>query len=301
MSHSKSEPTSDTNAKAPSSSPSPEIVIKPSTSWFNLDLRGVWEYRDMLRFLIIRDFISKYKQTILGPLWFIIQPLFLTLIFTIIFGKIAKIPTDGLPPFLFYLCGQLGWTYFQASFTAAAGNLVVNAGLFRKVYFPRVIVPLSTVFSNLIAFAIQFVTFIVFWLYFKFATESASSFSLQGTVVLFPLLLLQTMAMALGAGLWMSALSAKYRDLHHMTGFIAQALLYVTPIIYPMSQVPERFLTLANLNPLAAVVESYRHIFLGSPAVATSSLVQSSVLTLLLLASGVVFYNRIQRTFVDYS
>ena len=281
--------------------PTTEIVIKPSTSWFSIDWQGMWEYRDMLRFLIVRDFISKYKQTILGPLWFIIQPLFMTVIFTVIFGRVAGISTDGLPPFLFYLCGQLGWTYFQASFTATAGNLVVNAALFRKVYFPRIIVPLSTVFSNLIAFSIQFVTFSVFWLYFKFGTNLGDSFSLQGSVALFPLLLLQTMAIALGAGLWMSALSAKYRDLHHMTGFIAQALLYLTPIIYPMSQVPARYHTLVNLNPLASVVESYRHIFLGSPAVATSSLFQSALITLFILFSGLVFYNRIQRNFVDYS
>lgn len=255
----------------------------------------------MLRFLVVRDFIAKYKQTLLGPLWFIIQPLLMTVVFTVIFGRVAGIPTDGLPPFLFYLCGQLGWTYFQSCFTATAGNLVVNAALFRKVYFPRIIVPLSTVISNLIAFAIQFVTFTGFWLYFKFGTNVADQFHLQSSAVFFPLLVLQTGLIALGTGLWMSALSAKYRDLHHLTGFIAQALLYITPIIFPISQIPERFRPLVNLNPLAAVVESYRHVFLGSPGVPISSLIQSAVITVLLLASGLVVYNKIQRNFVDYS
>lgn len=291
----------DENSPANHATAASEVVIRPSKSWFSIDLRGLWEYRDMLRFLIIRDFISKYKQTILGPLWFILQPLFMTVVFTVIFGRVAGIPTDDLPPFLFYLCGLLCWTYFQSSFTATAGNLVVNAALFRKVYFPRIIVPLSTVFSNLIAFGIQLLTFAAFWVYFKFGTEAADLFHLQPAVALFPLLVLQTALIALGIGLWMSALSAKYRDLHHLTAFIAQALLYLTPIIYPISQIPERFHPLVNLNPLAAVAESYRHVFLGSPAVDVFSLAQSVGITLVLLVSGLVVYNRIQRNFVDYS
>lgn len=278
-----------------------EVIIRPSKSWFTIDWHGLWEYRDMLRFLVIRDFIAKYKQTILGPLWFIIQPLFMTLVFTIIFGQVAGISTDGLPPFLFYLCGQLGWTYFQATFTATAGNLVVNAALFRKVYFPRIIVPLSTVLSNLIAFAIQFLTFTACWIYLKYATNQGEDFHLHLTALLFPLLVLQTGLIALATGLWMSALSAKYRDLHHMTGFIAQSLLYLTPIIYPTSQIPERFRFFVNLNPLAAVVEGYRFMFLGRSSLQIDNVIQSIVITLLLLASGVVVYNRIQRTFVDYS
>lgn len=278
-----------------------EVVIRPSKSWFVTDWRGIWEYRDMLRFLVMRDFISRYKQTLLGPLWYIIQPLFMTVVFTVIFGRLAGIPTDGLPPFLFYLCGQLGWMYFQTCFTATAGNLITNAALFRKVYFPRVIVPLSVILSNLIAFGIQLVTFLLFWAYFKFLTPAGANFSMQGSIIFFPLLVLQTGAISLGAGLWMSALSAKYRDLHHMTQFISQGLLYLSPIIYPISQVPENFRWLVNLNPLAAVIESYRYVFLGSSAVDLTSIIQSIIITAILLVSGLVFYNRIQRNFVDYS
>lgn len=278
-----------------------EIVIKPTNSWLSIDWRGIWDYRDMLRFLVIRDFISRFKQTLLGPLWYIIQPLFMTVVFTVIFSNIAGIPTDGLPPFLFYLCGQLGWMYFQSCFSATAGNLITNADLFRKVYFPRVIVPLSVIISNLIAFGIQLLTFLLFWCYFKFFTDTGQHFSLQSAVLLFPLLVIQTGAISLGAGLWMSALSAKYRDLHHMTQFISQGLMYLSPIIYPISQIPESFRWLVNVNPLAAVIESYRYMFLGSSAVNMAGVMQSIVITIVLLLSGLIFYNRIQRNFVDYS
>lgn len=278
-----------------------EICIEPTRSWFKIDLQGLWEYRDMLRFLVIRDFVSKYKQTLLGPAWFIIQPLLLTLIFTVIFGMVAKIPTDGLPPMLFYLCGQLGWTYFQYCFIATAGNLITNAALFKKVYFPRMIVPLSVICSNLIAFGIQLVTFLCFWAYFKFFTESGSEFGMSPLIWLFPLLVIQTGAIAFGIGLWMSALSAKYRDLHHMTQFLTQALLYLTPIIYPISQIPEAYRWIINLNPLAAVVESYRYLLLGTSGVSILDIVQSIAITIAILVSGIIYYNRIQRNFVDYS
>lgn len=263
----------------------------------------MWDYRDMLRFLVIRDFISKYKQTILGPAWFVIYPLFNTLIFTVIFGNVAKLSTDGLPKILFYLSGQLGWLYFQQCFQTTATNLLTNADLYRKVYFPRVIVPTSIVVSNLLAFAIQFGTFIVFWLYFKFFTEPeiANSFHLSWTIVFFPLVLLQTAAFSLGVGLWMNSLTAKYRDLQHMTNFLVQGWMYVTPVIYPMSAVPEKWRWAVHLNPMSAIVESYRGMFLGTATLDVFSIIQSAVLSIFALLSGLILFNRIQRTFVDYS
>ncbi len=255
----------------------------------------------MLRFLVIRDFVSKYKQTILGPLWFIIQPLFMTLVFTVIFGRVAGIPTDGLPQVLFYLCGMLGWTYFAQCFSATSSNLLVNAALFRKVYFPRIIVPASVIISNLIAFAIQLATFIAFWIYFKYFTDAADRFHLSPWVWLFPLLVLQTGALSFGIGLWMSALTAKYRDLHNISGFIIQAWMYVTPVIYPLSQIPENYRWLINLNPMATIVESYRLLFLGTGTVDMALLTQSIALTLFFFFTGILIYNRIQRNFVDYS
>ena len=278
-----------------------EVVIKPTKSWFAIDWIGIWEYRDMLRFLVIRDFVSKYKQTILGPLWFIIQPLFMTLVFTVIFGRVAGISTDELPQTLFYLCGMLGWTYFAQCFQATSSNLLVNAGLFRKVYFPRVIVPMSVVISNLIAFTIQLVTFAAFWIFFKLFTQASDNFHLSGYAWLFPLLVLQTGALSLGVGLWMSALTAKYRDLHNVSAFIIQAWMYVTPVIYPLSQIPETWRWVININPMATVVESYRLLFLGTGTVEPMLVAQSVAMTIFFLLTGLIIYNRIQRNFVDYS
>ena len=278
-----------------------EIIIRPTKSWFAIDWFAIWEYRDMLRFLIIRDFVSKHKQTILGPLWYIIQPLLMTLVFTVIFGKVAGISTDGLPKVLFYLCGMLAWGYFAQCFQSTSTNLLVNANLFRKVYFPRVIVPASVVFSNLIIFAIQLLTFSAFWAYYKLHAETADSFFLSKWVWIFPLLVLQTSALSLGVGLWMSALTAKYRDLHNMSQFIIQAWMYVTPVIYPLSQIPEKWRWAINMNPMTTIVESYRLLFLGTGTVHFALVIQSIGLSIFFLLSGLLIYNRIQRNFVDYS
>ena len=168
-----------------------ELVIRPSRGWLHLNLRDLWRYRDLLFLLVHRDFVAKYKQTILGPAWFILQPLLTTLVFTVIFGKIAKIPTDGLPPVLFYLAGLLGWSYFAKTFQSTSGTLDANADLFGKVYFPRLVVPLSAVISNLLAFALQLVTFLCFWTYFKFFSTAGASFGFSGAIVGFPLVVLQ--------------------------------------------------------------------------------------------------------------
>lgn len=279
----------------------PETVIKAKSNWSAVNLSELLEYRDMLRYLVIRDFISKYKQTILGPAWFIIQPLLMGAIFTVIFGKVAGLSTDGTPQFLFYLCGQLGWTYFQTCLSATAGNLISNANLFKKVYFPRVIVPLATMTSNLLAFAIQLLSFLGFWLYFKFGTDQGARFEMQAIVLALPLVVLQTAAISMSIGLWLSAMSAKYRDLHHLTPFFVQSFMYITPIIYPLSQVPEKFQWLIKLNPLTAIVETYRHMLLGTPAVASADLIVSIVITGLLLISGLIIYDKTQRNFIDYA
>lgn len=278
-----------------------ELVIRPNRSWMHVDWAGIWEYRDMLFFLVHRDFTAKYKQTLLGPAWFILQPLFMTLVFTVIFGNFAKISTDGLPPTLFYLSGLLAWTYFSTTLTTTSATFITNAKLFGKVYFPRMVVPLSVVISNLLAFALQLATFLAFWVYFKFFTASSGQFHLSPQVWLFPLLVLQTGALSLGAGLWMSALTAKYRDLHHMTPFLVQLWMYGTTVIYPLSVVPEKWRWAVNLNPMTAVVESYRYLFLGESALEPIYLLQSVVITLLLLLGGLFIFNRVQRTFIDYA
>ncbi|MDP0489570.1 MAG: ABC transporter permease [Verrucomicrobiota bacterium JB023] len=278
-----------------------EVIIESNPSWFDIDWQGIVQYRDMLFFLVYRDFVAKYKQTILGPLWFIIQPLFMTLIFTVIFGKVAGLSTDGLPGVLFYLSGQLGWTYFAQCFSTTSTTFIANANLFGKVYFPRVVVPLSVVVSNLLAFTIQLVTFLCFWTYFKFFTDKGDLFGMSATIVLLPLLILQVAGIALGVGLWMSALTAKYRDLTHAASFLIQGWMYVTPVIYPLSEVPENWRWVVSLNPMTSVVESFRHMFLGTSSL-TSGLVGMSVgITIVVALSGLALFNRVQRTFVDYS
>lgn len=279
--------------------PSYEIHIRPNRSWFYIDWRGIIEYKDLLFLLVRRDFVAKYKQTILGPLWFIIQPLAMTLVFTVIFGKVAKIPTDGLPPTLFYLCGLLPWTYFAQCLNATSKSLVGNANLFGKVYFPRLIVPLSLVISNLFAFAIQLATFVGFWIYFKFFSSAGSQIHPNLTLFGLPLLLLETASLGLGVGLWMSALTAKYRDFTFLMGFLTRMWMYATPIIYPLSQIPDRYQPYVAANPMAGIVESYKYAFMGQGTIDPKLLIISAAVTLLLLLSGIIIFNRVERTFID--
>jgi lipopolysaccharide transport system permease protein len=276
-----------------------EIVIKPTKGWFKLNLADVWRYRDLLGLLVHRDFVAKYKQTVLGPLWFIIQPLLMTVVFTIIFGKVAKIPTDGVPPMLFYLCGLLGWNYFATTFSATSGTLTGNANLFGKVYFPRLVVPLSVVISGFIAFGIQLATFLSFWTYFKFFTATGPSLHLGWNLLWFPLVMLQIAMLSLGVGLWLTSLTAKYRDFAFLTGFIVQIWMYATPVIYPLSRIPEDWRWVAVINPMTMPVEAIKRIFLGQGVVEPAYVAVSVVMTLVLLLGGIVIFNKVEKTFVD--
>jgi lipopolysaccharide transport system permease protein len=276
-----------------------EIVIRPTRGWFHLDLADVWRYRDLLFLLVHRDFVARYKQTILGPAWFILQPLLTTVVFSIIFGAIAKIPTDGLPPMLFYFTGLLGWNYFAQTFQSTSGTLVANAGLFGKTYFPRLVVPLSAVISNLFAFALQLATLLVVWIYFKLFTGAGGQFGFSVAIVWFPLVLAQIAALCLGAGLWLSALTAKYRDLAFLSGFIIQMWMYATPVIYPLSQIPEKWRWVAVLNPMTMPIESIKLMFLGQGTIVIAYLVVPVAITIALLLSGVLIFNKVEKTFVD--
>lgn len=276
-----------------------EVIIQPNRSWFYIDWRGLLHYRDLLFFLVRRDFLSEYKQTILGPLWFIIQPLLMTLVFTVIFGKVARIPTDGLPPMLFYFCGLLTWRYFASCLNTTSNTFEANAHLFGKVYFPRLVVPLSVGISNLLAFAIQLITFLGFYFYFKYFTPAGMSIKPNLVIFVLPLLLLQTAAISLGVGLWMSALTAKYRDLRFLMGFLVQLWMYATPIIYPMSIIPEKWRPLAAINPMAAIVELYRYAFFGVGSLNFNYLLISIVTTIVVLFTGIFIFNKTERTFID--
>ena len=273
-----------------------EVRIKVANKLGFPDWSEIVEYRDLLYLLVRRDFVAKYKQTVLGPAWYIIQPLMTTLVFTVIFGNVAKIPTNGNPPVLFYMCGLLLWNYFSQSAGGIATTFTANSHIFSKVYFPRLIVPLSQLASNLFAFAIQFATFGLFWMYYKYRGVSVQIN--PGIWLLLPLLL-QTAALALGFGLIISALTARYRDLTHALNFVLQLWMYATPVIYPLSQVPERWRWLVQVNPMAVVVESAKTILLGNGGVAWPGLAVSVAATAVVLVAGLIVFERSERNFVD--
>lgn len=275
-----------------------EIHIKPNRSWIRFNVKEIIEYKDLLYLLVRRDFVSRFKQTILGPAWFVIQPLFMTVIFTVIFGKIASIPTDGLPQMLFYQCGLLIWNYFNTTFTSNAGIFTANAAIYSKVYYPRIINPLANCVSGLFGLAIQFITFIGFFVYFKFFTLSGETFSMGINALLFIPLVVQVLLLALGMGLWMSVLTAKYRDLAHLQGLITQALMY-SSIIYPLSSVPERFQWVTYLNPISPCVEACRILLLGKGTLTSPQMLTSLSWTVVILITGMLLFQKTERTVVD--
>jgi len=271
-------------------------IISPRSGWLNINLRELWWYRDLIMLFVRRDFVSQYKQTILGPLWFLIQPLMSTLVFTVIFGTIAQIPTDGLPQVMFYMAGITSWTYFANCFTKTSNTFIGNAAIFGKVYFPRLAVPVSIVISNLITFAIQFGLFIVFLLYFYF---KGSSIQPNMWILLTPLLLVQMAALGLGVGILVSSMTTKYRDLSHAVGFGVQLWMYVTPVVYPLSQIPEKWRWLSALNPMTAIVESFRYAFLGAGAIQPWVMGVSIGMTTLFLILGIILFSKVEKTFID--
>jgi lipopolysaccharide transport system permease protein len=273
-----------------------DMVIRPQRGLFDLRLGELWRARDIVRMFVWRDFVSVYKQTILGPLWYLIQPLLTTITFTVIFGNIAKLPTDGLPQFLFYMSGTVVWSYFAACLTKTSETFISNANLFGKVYFPRLAVPVSILISNLITFAIQFAFFLAFVGYF----------ALRGTVLhaniwmlLTPVLLLMMAGLGLGSGILVSSLTTRYRDLRFLVQFGVQLLMYATPVIYPASTIPARFQFLIQANPMTPIVEAFRYAFLGAGSVHLSGLVYSAGFTLAVMLLGTVVFNRVEQTFMD--
>ena len=276
-----------------------EQIIQPTRGWRVIDWRALVHYRDLLYLMVRRDFVAKYKQTVLGPAWFIIQPLITTLMFTVVFGKIAKIPTDGIPGQVFYLCNLLAWTYFSQSLPTIATSLITHAGLFTKVYFPRLIVPLAALVSNLLAFGLQLVTFLGFYFYFKFATPEGAGIHANLTLLALPLLILHTALISLGFGLWLAALTAKYRDFTHLMHFLVQLWMYATPVILPLRLVPEKLRIVFALNPMTAVVESFRYAFFSHATVNAGYLGLSVAITLVVLISGLLVFSRVEKTFVD--
>ena len=272
--------------------------IHANQAWWTVNWREILEYRDLLWMLIARDLTAVYKQTILGPLWFIIQPLITTLVFTVIFGQVANVSTDGVPKIVFYMSGTILWNYFSGCMTQGANSLVSNTNVLSKVYFPRLIIPLSGVLTNLAHFSLNLVMFLAFYFYFLFFT--ASSMHPSWGLVFFPLLVIQCALIGLGVGLWVAALTTKYRDLRFALTFITQIWMYATPIVWPASLVvrPSMKILLWS-NPLSFIVEYARWMFTGTGTVTLLAATVSIGMTLLLLISGLLIFNRIQRNFVD--
>lgn len=273
-----------------------DLIIRPQRAWWDLRLGELWKYRDLIRLMVWRDFVAAYKQTILGPLWHIIQPLLTTVVFTVIFGGIAKLPTDGLPPFLFYMAGNTVWGYFSAALVSTSNTFTNNAAVFGKVYFPRLSVPVSVVISNLISFAIRMGTFLVFLIYFILA---GSDVHVTWWALVLPVLIVLMAGLGLGIGIIVSSLTTKYRDLQQLVSFGVQLLMYATPIIYPLSTVPENLKWLVMINPLTPIVEVFRLGFLGSSSMQPFSLLYSFGFMVIVLLAGVLIFNHVENTFMD--
>ena len=273
------------------------MIIEPQRTLLDLRLGELWRYRDLVMLFVRRDFVSVYKQTVLGPIWYLIQPLLTTLTFTFIFGSIASLPTDGLPQFLFYMSGTVVWSYFASCLTKTSETFVQNANLFGKVYFPRLAVPISILISNLITFLIQFAMFLAFVLYFV----------LRGTpihlnwlwIALSPLLMLMMAGLGLGFGIIISSLTTKYRDLRFLVTFGVALLMYATPVIYPVSSIPEQYQWIILANPMTPVIEAFRFAFLGAGTVDINHLLYSFGFMLVVVIIGSIIFNRVEQTFMD--
>lgn len=275
--------------------------IRPKTGWFDINFRDLWHYRDLIWMLVKRDFTLIYKQTILGPAWVIIQPLLTTLIFTVVFGRIAGLPTDGMPRFLFYMGGNIAWSYFSSCMTTTSSTFITNRNLFGKVYFPRLCVPISTVFSQLINFGVQFILFVGFVIYYAVKPSSAVNPNWQ-LILLTPLMLLQLGMLGLGFGIIVSSMTTKYRDLSLLVSFGVHLWMYATPITYPASMIAEKFPQLLGvymLNPITPLIELFRSAYLGSPCYYMQYYWLSIVITVAVFALGVIMFSRVEKTFMD--
>ena len=275
-----------------------DLTIEPSGSIFKLNLKDVWRYRDLLMMFVKRDYVSFYKQTILGPLWFFIQPALTTLVYSIIFGGLAKISTDGLPRFLFYLSGITAWNYFADCIIKTSTVFKDNANIFGKVYFPRLIMPLSIVLSNLVKFFVQIILLLIAIVYYKYFTEGVD-IQFTSALLIFPLLVFIMAILGLGIGLIISSLTTKYRDLSFLVTFGVQLLMYATTVIYPLSFAGKKFRPIIEMNPMTSVIEAFRYSFLGRGEFEMSYLMNSFFTSIVILIIGVIVFNKTEKDFVD--
>ncbi len=276
-----------------------DMVIEPHAHLFDLKLKEVWHYRDLLLLLVRRDFVSFYKQTILGPLWFFIQPLFTTIIYTFIFGNLAGISTEGLPAPLFYMAGITAWNYFAECLTKTSTVFRDNSNVFGKVYFPRLIMPMSIVISNLIRFGVQILLLLLMMAYYAF---KGAAFQLNAFALLFPFLVVLMALLGLGTGMIISSLTTKYRDLVFLVTFGVQLLMYTTTVVYPLSEAIKKYPTyswLFSLNPMTPIIETFRYGFLGQGTFSWASLGICSLVTISVTVAGIFIFNKVERNFID--
>jgi len=271
-------------------------IIRPKRGIFDIRLYEIWNYRDLLVQLVKRDYVSVYKQTLLGPLWYLLQAFFTTFAFTVVFNKIANLPTEGIPPMLFYMAGIVCWNYFSQCLTKTSNTFVNNAGIFGKVYFPRLVVPISSIFSSLISFTIQLLFFMGFIVFYSFL---GVNFNFNAALLLFPLLIIMMAMMGLGFGIIISSLTIKYRDFQYLITFGVQLLMYATPIIYPLSWIKGGLRYIMLLNPVTSIVETFRYSFLGIGELNWFNLGYSAVFSIVILFLGIIMFNRNERSFMD--
>lgn len=272
------------------------LIISPASGWFNINLKELWNYKDLIFLFVWRDFVSLYKQTILGPLWFFIQPVLTTLTFTVIFGNIAQLSTDGLPPVLFYLAGITCWNYFADCLTKTSNTFTANAGIFGKVYFPRLVLPLSIVISNLVKFGLQFLIFLVIYFYFIFSGQGIYA---NSAILIFPVLIIMMAGLGLGMGIVISSLTTKYRDLQQLIAFGVQLLMYASPIVYPLTSVPGKYKWVLLLNPMTSIIEAFKYSFLGAGIFSPVGLIYSFLFMCGILLAGIVIFSKVEKSFMD--
>ncbi len=272
-----------------------DLIIEPTRSLLFFDFRGLWKYRDLVALFVRRDFVSQFKQTILGPLWFFIQPIFTTIIFTVVFGKVANIPTDGIPQPLFYMAGILVWNYFSDCLTKSSETFRSNQHLFGKVYFPRLIVPISIVASNLLRFGVQLLLFVGLYMYYLVTDEILISW----WILFFPILVLLVAMQGLALGLIVSSMTTKYRDLKFLVQFGVQLAMYASPVVYPVSMIPEDKRWLILLNPMSSFIEFFRFSVFGQGYVTIYGMVYSILFTMVFLGLGMMIFNKVEKSFID--
>lgn len=272
------------------------LIIKPKQSVFSFDYKALWRFRDLLLLFVKRDMVSAYKQTILGPLWFLIQPILTTITYTIIFYFVAKISTDGLPPLLFYMSGIVLWSYFSECLMKTSETFTANAGIFGKVYFPRLIVPISIVISNMIRFGFQFFLLMICWIYYYF---KGAPIHFNSVILLFPFLLLLMAGHGLAFGIIISSLTTKYRDLKFLVQFGVQLLMYASSVVMPLSAVQGKFKWILLLNPMTSIIETFKYGFLGVGVYEFTYLIYNFIAMIFILLVALLLFNKVEKSFMD--